>query len=185
MKERDVISLVKKGALATEFEYETALSADRKLRILVKSDPSLKELRTQLRGLISEYEKKHWSDAEKVTDEQIAINDEAEKFAERERRFIERRKKLITTRLKKLRLSQNDFGILLGHHKSYISELLNGIRPFSQKDLILIHRMLKISLEDLIFVLIPADTQKRIQLHVATLEKVKLKKNDLELIIAA
>lgn len=184
MKERDIISLVKKGTFTTELEYETALSADRSLRILAKSDPSLKELRMQLRGLIAAYEKQHWSDVEKVTEEQIAISDEMEKFAESERRFIEQRKKLILVRLKKLKLSQSDFGILLGHHKSYISELLNGIRPFSQKDLILIHRLLKISLENLIFVLIPADTQKRIQEQVAALEKVKLKRNDLELIAA-
>lgn len=184
MKERDIISLTKKGALATELEYETALSADRALRILAKSDSSLKELRMQLRALIAEYEKNHWSDVKKITEEQIAASDEIEKFAEYERRFIEQRKKLILVRLKKLKLSQSDFGILLGHHKSYISELLNGIRPFSQKDLILIHRLLKISLENLIFVLIPADTQKRIQEHVATLEKVKLKKNDLELVTA-
>jgi hypothetical protein len=81
-------------------------------------------------------------------------------------------------------LSQNDFGALLGHHKSYTSELLNGIRPFSQRDLILIHRLLKIDLADLIFVLIPAEAQKRIELCVANLEKVKLKRNGLELIAA-
>jgi transcriptional regulator with XRE-family HTH domain len=182
MKQRDIISLVKKGIFATELEYETALSADRTLRILAKSDPSLKELRAQLRGLIAEYEKNNWSDVEKVTEEQIALNDQMEKFAESERRFIEQRKKLILARLKKLKLSQQEFGLLLGHQKSYISELLNGIRPFSQKDLILIHRLLKINLENLIFVLIPADTQKRIQGYVANLENVKLKRNDLELI---
>lgn len=184
MKERDIISIVKKGVLNTELEYQTALSADRTLRILIKSDPSLKELRSQLRGLIAEYEKNHWSDAEKVTDEQITISDEIEKYAESERRFLEQRKKLILLRLKRLKLSQGNFGTLLGHQKSYISELINGIRPFSQKDLILIHRLLKIRLDDLIFVSIPADTKKRIERYVATLKKVKVKKNDLELVNA-
>lgn len=184
MKTRDLISIVKKGVLSTEFEYQTALSADRTLRLLTKTDPSLKELRNQLRGLISEYDKNHWSDAEKVSDEQITISDEIEKYAESERRFLEQRKKLILSRLKRLNLSQGNFGTLLGHQKSYISELINGVRPFSQKDLILIHRLLKIKLDDLIFVSIPADTKKRIERHVATLKKIKVKENGLELVNA-
>lgn len=184
MKQRDIISLVKKGSITNELEYETALSADRTLRLLVRDDSSLKEIRTQLRGLIAQYEKANWSNEEKVTEEKMAESDEMEKFTESERRFIERRKKLILLRLNKLKLSQNDFGMILGHNKSYTSELLNGIRPLSQKDLILIHRLLKINLEDLIFVLIPVETQKRIKECVTTLEKVKLKKNDLELIAA-
>ena len=137
-----------------------------------------------MRDLIAHYEKIHWSNPEKVSDEQIALNEEMEKFTEWERKFIEKRRKLILSKLKSLKLTQNDLGRLLGHHKSYMSELLNGIRPFSQKDLILVHRLLKISLDKLIFVLIPVDQQKQIQGQVASLEKVKLKKNDLELVTA-
>jgi hypothetical protein len=87
MKDRDIVSLVKKGGLSDELEYETALSADRTLRHLAKSDPAIKELRKQLRGLIAEYERIHWSIVEKVTEEQIATSDEVEKFAENERKF--------------------------------------------------------------------------------------------------
>ena len=184
MKDRDIISLVKKGSIASELEYQTALSADRTLRILAKSDPSLKEMRTQLRGLIADYEKANWSNVDAITDDQIAVSDELEKFAERERKFVEKRKKLILSRLKKLKLSQGEFGKLLGHKKSYISELINGIRPISQKDVVLIRLLLNISFDDLIFAAIPLETKKEIEMHVASLENVKLKKNDFELMTA-
>jgi len=35
----------------------------------------------ELRELIVAYEKKHWSDVEKITDEQIALHDEMKKIA--------------------------------------------------------------------------------------------------------
>lgn len=184
MKERDIISLVKNGQLGNEQEYEAALSADRTLRHLAKTDPSKAELRKQLRGLIAEYEKIHWSDVEKVTEDKIVKSDELEKFAEKERRFIDQRKKLICLRLDKLKLNQSDLGKLLGHHKSYISELVNGLRPFSQKDLILVHLLLKIPLDELIFVSVPVETRRRIQGQVVALEKKIKLKNDLELVAA-
>ena len=183
MKQRDVIALVKNGKLSNEQEHAAALSADRSLRILARTDASMKKLRNKLFDLIVEYEKNHWTDSEKITDKQIKESDEAEEFAGRERKFIVQRRKLILSRLDKLNLTQNDLGKLLDHHKSYVSELLNGLRPFSQKDLILVHLLLNLSLEELIPILIPIETKKRIQQQVAALETVKLKK-DLQLVAA-
>jgi transcriptional regulator with XRE-family HTH domain len=183
MKQRDIIALVKNGKLTNERELATALSADRTLRILVKSDPSKKELRSRLRDMIVAYEKIHWTNSEKITDGQVKESDEAEEFAEQERKFISQRKKVILSRLEKLNLNQSDLGKLLDHHKSYVSELLNGIRPFSQKDLVLVHLLLKVSMEELIPVLVSAETEKRIREQVRSLENIKLKKS-LELVAA-
>jgi transcriptional regulator with XRE-family HTH domain len=76
---------------------------------------------------------------------------------------------LIIAKLKKHDLNQNDLAEILAHSKSYTSELINSIRSFSMNDLIIIHRLFNIELEDLIFTDISAETKKRIN---ATLEKV-------------
>lgn len=183
MKQRDIISLVKNGKITSELELATALSASHSLRLLTKTDPSKKKLRDKLFDMIEEYEKAHWTDSEKITDYQVKQSDEADKFAEQERKFIEQRKKLILARLDKLNLTQQDLGRLLDHHKSYMSELLNGLRPFSQKDLILVHLLLKLDMELLIPIIVPVETRKRIQKEVASLDTVRLK-GDLELVAA-
>ena len=184
MKERDVRFLIKKGELQNEFDHERALQADRRLRILVKEDPSFKELRKELQELIVRYEKKYWSDESKVTEQQLHKSDLAEKIAEKERRFIHDRREIILSRLNKLDLKQKDLGVLLDHNKSYISELLNGIRSFSLTDLVVIHRLLKIELKDLFPTTIPFETQKKLRESIAKMSpnKVKLKEKDLELV---
>jgi len=86
----------------------------------------------------------------KITDKQIEESDIAELLVESERKFIQNRKETIKKRLKKYDMNQQDLGILLGHRKSYISELINGVSLFSLKDLVIIHRILRIKLSELI-----------------------------------
>lgn len=185
MSESDILMLIKKGVLSDELEYQRALSADRTLRLLAKDDPSLKGIRKQLRDLIAHYEKAHWSGENQVTDEQVKESDHLEEIAERERRFIQRRKEVILNRLKNLRLNQKDLGTLLNHNKSYTSELLNGIRAFSSKDLILIHRLLKIRLDDLFPTTVPLETERRVKSSIAkiktTSKGLTLRETDLQL----
>ena len=77
----------------------------------------------------------------------------------------------IKIKLKKLNLSQQDFGKILGHHtKSYISELMNGIRPFSLKDLIVINRLLQIDLTDLVPTFLPLTERIKIRTSVEKLQ---------------
>lgn len=96
---------------------------------------------------------------------------------------LKRRKELILSKLESLNLKQQDLCNLLDHNKSYISELLNGIRSFSSVDLVIIHRLFKINLEDLLPTTIPLETQKRIQQSLANIssQHVRLNKNTLEL----
>lgn len=147
----NIKELFKLGNIPNELEYERALLADRKLRILSAKNPILKSDRKRLRDLIEIYEKNNWSGKTTISEAQFRESDSAEKIAEIERLFIERRKTLIKSRLKELSLKQQDLGMILGHKsKTYMSELMNGIYPFSIKDLVVINRLLEIELSDLV-----------------------------------
>lgn len=185
MKELDIKKLVKQGLLNNELDYERALSADRHLRLLVKEDSAFAKLRKALRGMIARYENIHWSDEEKVTDEQIRESDLAEKIVEQEQKFIQHRREVILARLRKLGLKQQDLTALLDHNKSYVSELLNGIRAFSSSDLILLHKLLGIDLKDLFLTTVPLETRKRVKESLARIssKKVRLKEKDLQLVV--
>jgi transcriptional regulator with XRE-family HTH domain len=184
MKEADIRSIVKKGELLSELDFERALMADRTLRILSKNDASLSELRNELRALLTAYESLHWTDIDKISENQLLESEIAEQVVLAEQEFLKQRKEIILTRLTKLGLIQKDLGTLLNHSKSYTSELLNGIRAFSSNDLILIHKLLKIDLSDLFPTHISAQTQKRIQDSMGKIssKKIRLKAPELELI---
>jgi hypothetical protein len=53
--------------LRNELEYERALIADRKLRVLSKENSRLKPVRFKLRDLIEKYEDKNWSSAIEIS----------------------------------------------------------------------------------------------------------------------
>jgi len=52
---------LKEGKLENEFVYELAMAEDNSLRILCKTNPSLKPKRKKLRDLIENYETKYYS----------------------------------------------------------------------------------------------------------------------------
>ena len=152
-----------------------------RLRKKAKEDPSYAKVRDHLKQLIKEYEKKHWSEENKISEDQIKESDDAEAFVRNENEFLQRRKEIIRKKLKDNNLKQKELAEILGHPKGYMSELINGLRPFSKEDIIIIHRLLKIQLEDLIPPFIP---QKRATHIKNVLEKypasnVKLRKQDL------
>jgi len=184
MKEPDIRALIKSGILLTETDYERALSADRTLRLLIKEEPTLMHLRNELRSLIVNYESLNWSDAENISNEQLNESLAAENLIAAEQQFLLRRKEIILSRLTTLGLIQKDLGTLLNHSKSYTSELLNGIRSFSMNDLILIHKLLKIDLQDLFPTLVPFEIQERVKASVSKIssKKVRLKISELELV---
>lgn len=172
----DINRVIKQGKIQNELDFERALIADRKLRILSKENPDYVPVRKKLRDLIEDWEIKHWSADLEIADEKVSESDLAGSIAESERQFIEKRKNLIRAKLKSLDLSQQALGILLGHkNKSYISELINGITPFSLRDLIVINRLLKIDLTDLIPAFLSHNERIRIKASLERLENTKLK----------
>lgn len=185
MKESDIRTIIKKGALLSELDYERALRADRTLRTLVKDNPHLLEIRNELRNLLVTYESIHWADVNSISQKQLIQSDIAEQTIQIEEQFFKKRKELVLARLSELGLIQKDLGTLLNHSKSYTSELLNGIRAFSSNDLILIHKLLKINLNDLFPTYIPLQTQQRIEASISKIssKSVKLNTPELELVI--
>ncbi|GAA5225112.1 hypothetical protein GCM10025777_57430 [Membranihabitans marinus] len=178
----DISALIGNGKIQNKLDFERALIADRKLRVLSKENPKFKSVRKQLRDLIEEYENKNWSADSNISDKKISESDVAELMAEKERLFIQRRKELIRNKLKNLNLTQQDFGKVLGHKsKSYMSELINGVSPFSLKDLIVINRILKIDLTDLVPTFLPQSDIVKIRSAIKKLDnpKLKLSKDDL------
>lgn len=172
------------GKIENELDFERALIADRKLGVLSKEDSKYKITRKKLRDLIEDYENKNWSSTSRITDKQIRESDLAELIAERERQFIKNRKDFIRKKLKSLNLNQQVLGEVLGHgSKSYMSELMNGVSPFSLKDLIVIHRLLKIDLKDLVPTFLPQSDRVKIKTSIQKLDnpKLKLNENDFEL----
>jgi transcriptional regulator with XRE-family HTH domain len=160
----DIGDIVEKGVISNELDYDRALVADRKLRILSKQDASFKELRNRLRDVIADYENSHWNNLNQIDDQRLAESEQAEATAESERLFIEKRKALLKKKLKELDLTQEDLAMILGHKsKTHMSELINGIRPFTLKDLIVINRVLSIDLTSLIPAFLSKEDQTKIK----------------------
>ncbi len=177
-----ITKILNKGKIQNELEHERALIAERKLRLLSKENPEYVKIRKELRRIIEIYETENWSNSTKISDEKLKESEIAELIAEEERLFIQNRKTLIKTKLKELNLKQQELGELLGHSsKSYMSELMNGLNPFSMKDLIVIHRILKIDLTLLIPTFLSHSDRIKLKNSLEKLNnpKLKLSKSDL------
>jgi transcriptional regulator with XRE-family HTH domain len=102
-------------------------------------------------------------------------SEQQERLAEQERLFIENRKKTIKTKLKAAELTQENLASILGHKsKTHMSELMNGIKPFTLKDLIIIHRLLAIEMKILLPVFLSKEDQNRVKEAVLKLNKPKI-----------
>lgn len=176
--------ILKKGILSDELDFQRASMRDRKLRLLIKEFPDLAEDRKQLRALLKSYEDKHWND-KKVTDEKVQESEQAGQIAESERVFIENRKNIIKLKLQEAGLKQKDLGTILGHSSAtYMSELINGINPFTLNDLVVIHSLLNIELENLVPTILPKQIQVRISNTISKMENPKLKSKAESLLFA-
>lgn len=185
MKEQvDLKGILKAGKLANELDLERALILDRKLRLLVKDDPELFESRKRLRSIIKQYEKANWSKESVIDEIKIKESDIAEFIAEQERIFLEKRRNTIKEKLNKLKITQQELGKILGHGKTYMSELMNGVSPFSMRDLIIIHRLFGIKLENLIPTIISQKDRVKIMTSLTELNKPELTLETDDLVFA-
>lgn len=184
MKTETYTKIIRKGSISNELELEKVLIIERKLRLLVSENPEYKEIRIQLRSIIKEYEKNNWSKNSIISAQKIEESDSAELVAEIERQFLAKRKEIIKSKLTELGLNQQDLGTILDHSKSYMSELINGINPFAIKDLIIIHKLFKIKLEELIPTTIPEKETGRIKTSILKINKPKFKLGKDDLIFA-
>ena len=80
-------------------------------------------------------------------------------------------------------MTQQDLGVLLGHKKSYMSELINGVSQFSLKDLVIIHKVLKIELQKLVPTYLQTDTREKVMKSIQKLNKPKLNIRRKDLIV--
>lgn len=184
MKIDSYTKIIQKGYISCELELEKASVFENKLRLMARENPDLIEDRKQLRTLIKDYEKSNWSSRSDISKKQIAESDLAELAVGREEAFLNKRQEIIKKKLKGLEMNQQDLGIILGHSKSYMSELINGVNPFSLKDLIIIHNLLDIKLEYLIPTTIPQRESSKIKSSFLKLNRPRLilEKTKLELV---
>ncbi|MBB3055658.1 helix-turn-helix domain-containing protein [Mucilaginibacter gotjawali] len=167
--------ILKKGAISSEQEFQKASIIDRRMRLLVKEFPELSSDREQLRALLKAYEDKHWVGQE-ITDKKVLESDLAEHLAEQERVFLDKRKNAIKSKLKEVGITQKQLGDILGHTSAtYMSELMNGINPFTLNDLIVIHQLLNIELESLIPTTLSQRVRSRVLGTISKLKNPKLK----------
>lgn len=182
MDRLEIDNILKIDKLNSELEFERATVIQGKLRWMINDDSSLKPVRQHLLTLIENYEVKNWGNETEITDEQVKESDTAEKIVSAENIFIQKRKELIKEKLKENDISQKDFAKLLGHRQNYMSELINGVRPFSRDDIVVIHRLFNIDFKDLV----PPFLKKEVTRHIKTTlgelknTKMRLKINDLE-----
>lgn len=168
------------GKLENEYDLQKAALLDRKLRLMAKNNPDLKPIRKKLRDLIHEYENRKWSDLNNIPDSQVEESDKAEELINHEQKFIQKRKESIRKKLKEYDMTQQDLGIILGHSKSYMSELINGVSQFTLKDLVIIHRILGISLKTLIPTYLQSETRNKVRESIKQLNNPKLRLNKTE-----
>jgi transcriptional regulator with XRE-family HTH domain len=178
LKIHDILKIDK---LENSYDFEKAALLDKKLRLMIKEHPSLSAARRKIRTLMTEFEESVWSDTEYISDALVQESDQAEKIIEQERLFIKQRKNTILKKLKSHDMTQQDLGVLLGHSKSYMSELMNGVSQFSLKDIVIIHRLFGISLNKLVVTSLQTETREKINKTIMKLNKPKLKirKNQL------
>ena len=183
MEKFSIKNIEKINSLNSELEVEKATNLFLKLRVLAKENESYKVLRKHLSKLIKDYEDKNWSNNKNITNEQIEESDLAENIVQAENTFYSRRKEIIREKLKESGLNQTDLAKILGHRKSYVSELINGIRPFSKDDLIIINRLFKIELKNLIPTFIKEEKVIHIRKTLKSIPKnrIRLSKKDIEL----
>ena len=91
---------------------------------------------------------------------------------------------MIRAKLKAWDLTQGNLGTILGHKsKTHMSELMNGIKPFTLKDLVIISRLLKIEINVLIPKFLSQEDELRVKSAVQNLDKpIKLSSDDLVLV---
>lgn len=167
--------------LKNEYDLQKASLLERKLRLMADENPELKPIRKKLRALIKEYENKEWADFENISDHKVGESDQAERMINLEQKFILRRKENILKKLKDFDMTQQDLGVLLGHPKSYMSELINGVSQFTMKDLVVIHRIFGIALEILIPTFLQAEARDSIRESIRKLNNPKLRLGKTEL----
>lgn len=181
MGQFDINKVLKLQKLKSELELEEASSLYSRLRVLAKDDPTIENVRDHLASLIEAYEEEHWTDEDAITDEQVKASDSAEKIVAAQSKFVQERKRLIRAELKKHELNQSDLAMMLGHRKNYMSELINGVRPFSKEDIVIINRLLGIPFENLIDKVIKETVVDRLKKVLKDLNKpdIKLREDDL------
>lgn len=182
---KDILSIKeveKIERLENEYDLEKASLLERKLRLMIDDNPDLKPIRKKLRDLIKDYEDREWSDFDKITDSQVLESDKAKEIVNYEQKFINKRKDTIRKKLKEYDMTQQDLGLILGHPKSYMSELINGVSQFTLKDLVIIHRILGINLNILIPTFLQSETRDKVRESLKKLNKPKLGLRKAELV---
>ena len=168
-------NIKKLTSLHNELEYEKATLVFLKLRVLLKEDKSYGVIRDHLRVLIKNYEKDIWAEENHISEDKLKESDLAEMLVQDENRFYQKRKEVIRRKLVKAGLNQTNLANILGHRKGYMSELINGLRQFSKEDIVIINRLLKIRLEELMPTFIKQEKAIRIKKSLKSISKCKIK----------
>lgn len=184
MAKFEIDNILNLEKLNSELELEQANALYSRLRPMAKDDPFVKNVRSHLANLIEAYEEKHWANEKSITGEQIDASELAERIVAAQNRFVQERKKLIRSKLKKYELTQNDLADILGHRKNYMSELINGVRPFAKDDIVIIHRIFEIPLNKLVDSTIKESVAVRLRNVISKLNKPKFKLKDEDICLS-
>jgi len=105
----------------------------------------------------------------------VAESDHYEMIAEQENQFLRNRKQIIRAKLKTLDLTQENLGQILGHKsKTHVSELMNGMKPFTLRDLMVINWIFGIDFKYLIPNFLSMEEQTKVRTAIQKLNKPKL-----------
>jgi len=175
--------ILKLSDLRSEYEFEKVSSLYLQLRKESEiSGIDYQNERNHIKKLIKEYEHKKWLKEEEISEVQIKESDIAENLVRIENEFNQKRKEFIRKKLKEYRLNQNDLAKILGHRKGYMSELINGLRPFSKEDIIILNQLLSIKLEDLMPPFIKHSKAIKVQRALSDISKDKVNLKEVRLL---
>lgn len=148
--------------IENEKEHQWALRVLRKLRGVEKGSEEY-QYREVLKALVLKYEKDHYPYGEPefedwveslqipgVVEKKLAEIQEAEQFVEQADKFEEHRIEVVRQFMQKKGLKQRDLVEILDRDKSYISQLLNGRKPFPLTVISKLHHFLGVPYEDLV-----------------------------------
>jgi transcriptional regulator with XRE-family HTH domain len=106
------------------------------------------------------------------THETTPENENTEIISAQEIIFLKNRKNKIRQKLKAHGLTQENLAAILGHKsKTHMSELMNGVKPFTLRDLVIISRLLRINITELVPAFLSAEERERIRMVISQLSQ--------------
>lgn len=165
LKPININDIINRGTISDELEYQRALIISNKLGLMKDKNPEKFSHKFNLiSGILEKYEDYIVSN-ELDTDDFVMLSKHYEAIALAESSFKNERKILIKSKLKEAHINQSILAEIIGISPTHLSELINGVYPYTKDFCTILSRTLKIDRDKLVFPYIKKDIVERAKLH--------------------